>query len=61
MTAARGGLDMRRTASFLKRFWKGQGGGTLSDVVIVLAMVGAGLAGIIILFATMYPGLFGAF
>ncbi len=52
---------MRGTASFLKRFWKDQGGGTLSDVVIVLAMVGAGLVGIIILFATMYPGLFGAF
>ncbi len=52
---------MRRTASFLKRFWKGQGGGTLGDVVVVLAMVGAGLVGIIILFATMYPGLFGAF
>ncbi len=43
---------MRKTATYLKRFWKGQGGGTLSDVVIVLAMVGAGLAGIIILFAT---------
>ncbi len=52
---------MRGTASFLKRFWKDQGGGTLSDVVIVLAMVGAGLVGIIILFATMYPGLFRAF
>ncbi len=52
---------MRGTAGFLKRFWKDQGGGTLGDVVFVMAMVGAGLVAIIVLFATMYPGLFGAF
>ena len=52
---------MRGKSSFLNQFWTGQGGGALGDVVVVLAMVGAALVGIIILFATMYPGLFRAF
>ncbi len=43
---------MRKTATYLKRFWKGQGGGMLGDVVVVMAMVGVSLAGIIVLFAT---------
>ncbi len=43
---------MRKTATYLKRFWKGQVGGMLGDVVVVMAMVGVSLAGIIVLFAT---------
>ncbi len=52
---------MRGTASFRKRFWKGQRGGTRGDVVVILAMFGVGLAGILILFGNVYPGLFRGF
>ena len=37
------------TASFLKRFWKDQSGATLSEIVIIVALIGVALAGAAIL------------
>ncbi len=48
MTAVRGGLDMRGTVSFLKRFLKGQSGATPPEVAITIAIIGVILAGIVI-------------
>ncbi len=45
MTAMRGGLDMRGTASFLNRFWKDQSGATVSEVIVILAIVGTLVVG----------------
>ncbi len=35
---------MTFTASFLKRFWKDQSGGTLPEIVVFLALIGTALA-----------------
>ncbi len=37
------------TASFLKRFWKDQSGSTLPEIVIIVTIIGVGLAGAAIL------------
>jgi pilus assembly protein Flp/PilA len=43
MTTARGGLDMRKTANFLNRFWDDQSGAAAAEYVIILAIIGAAL------------------
>ncbi len=46
------GLRMQRTPSFLSRFWMDQSGGTLPEIVIIVTIIGAGLAGAAILVKT---------
>ena len=40
---------MTITASFLNRFWRDQSGGTLPEIIIIVTIIGAGLAGAAIL------------
>ncbi len=48
MTAVRGGLDMRKTATYLRRFWTDQSGATPAEAAIMVAIVGAILAATVI-------------
>ncbi len=41
--------DVIITASFLKRFWKDQNGAALSEIVIILVIIGVGLTAAAIL------------
>ncbi len=47
MTAARGGLDMRKTASFLYRLWKDHSGASAPEVAIMIAIFGVLLARVV--------------
>ncbi len=49
MTAVRGGLDMRKTATYLRRLWKDHSGATTFESVISLLIFGAVLTGVMIL------------
>ncbi len=44
-----GGLDMRKTVSFLNRFWNDESGAAAAEYVIILAIIGSALAFAIIL------------
>ncbi len=44
-----GGLDMRKTVSFLNRFWSDESGAAAAEYVIILAIIGSALAFAIIL------------
>ncbi len=48
MTAIRGGLDMRGTASFLSRFWKNNSGASAPEVAIMIAFAAVIVANIVI-------------
>jgi hypothetical protein len=39
-----GGLDMRKTVSFLNRFWNDESGAAAAEYVIILAIIGSALA-----------------
>ncbi len=40
---------MTITASFVNRFWRDQSGAALSEIVIIVVLIGVGLAGAAIL------------